>query len=88
METGVIFLPKKAKFLFKPSRYKVMYGGRGAGKTMNVAEAIVILCYTRMPIQNQPFRVLCGREFQNSISESVKYEITSAYQRLGLSQWS
>ena len=70
--------------LIRPKRYKVFWGGRGGAKTVTVATIIVGLLYMRPPIQGQPFRVLCGREYQNSIDESVHFEIVAAIQRLGL----
>lgn len=57
--------PKKLEFLFRPKRYKVVYGGRGGAKSWNFARALLI-----MGAQRQ-LRILCTREFQNSISESV-----------------
>lgn len=61
-----INIPKAFEFLFKPSRYKVIYGGRGSGKSSSVAIALLVLG-TQAPI-----RILCCREFQTSIKDSVK----------------
>lgn len=77
-------LPGLFRKLLVPKRHKVIYGGRGGGKTRNLATIVAGLCYMRPPIQGMPFRVLCGREYQNSIAESVHYEIVAAIQRLGL----
>lgn len=52
-------------FLFEPMRYKVAYGGRGAAKSFSFAEALVIIA------SQKKTRILCAREFQNSIAESV-----------------
>lgn len=60
-----IEIPKAFRFLFEPSRYKVAYGGRGSGKSWAFASALLI-----KGIQ-EPLRVVCAREFQNSIDESV-----------------
>lgn len=51
--------------LFEPHRYKVFYGGRGSGKSWAAARALVHLAH------HKPLRVVCAREFQNSIEESV-----------------
>ena len=59
------FFPKAFKGLFKPARYKVFHGGRGSAKSWSVARAIVMITASR------PVRVLCARELQNSISDSV-----------------
>ena len=36
-------LPYKLRCLFKPARYKVLYGGRGASKSWSVARTLLIL---------------------------------------------
>lgn len=54
-----------AKDLFKPKRYKVLYGGRGGSKSHDVAGALLTLgCQNKMLI-------LCAREVQKSIAQSV-----------------
>ena len=58
-------LTEWAKPLLKPARYKCLFGGRGSGKSFAVADALLII-----GIQ-QPCRILCAREFQNSLSESA-----------------
>lgn len=58
-------LPKYAAPLFKPRRYKVIYGGRGAGRSWSVARALLIQGAQR------PLRILCARELQKSIRDSV-----------------
>lgn len=57
--------PPKLKPLFQPKRYKVLYGGRGGAKSWGIARALLI-----QGIQ-QPLRILCAREVQNSIQDSV-----------------
>jgi len=51
--------------LFEPHRYKVLYGGRGGGKSHGIAT------YLLAEAARRPLRVLCCREFQSSIRESV-----------------
>jgi phage terminase large subunit len=82
-------LPPIFQRIMRPSRYKIMYGGRGAGKTVNVASIIIALSYTIDPALRKgfPFRVLCGREFQSSIADSVHYELVDAINQMGLSHW-
>jgi phage terminase large subunit len=58
-------LPEKAAFLFEPHRYKVIPGGRGGSRSWSVARALLLQACER------PLRILCAREFQVSISESV-----------------
>ena len=62
---------EKLEFLFKPARLKISYGGRGAGKTDGYAIALIILSMQKR------LRILCLREIQNSIEESVKETIES-----------
>jgi phage terminase large subunit len=57
--------PQALDFLFRPKRYKVAYGGRGGAKSWGAARALLILGMQR------PLRILCARELQNSIAESV-----------------
>ena len=60
-------------------RYKVVYGGRGAGgKSWNIARALLILAS-----QNQKLRILCCREFMNSVSESVHALLKDQIEKLG-----
>ncbi len=57
--------PEKLGFLFSPVRYKVAHGGRGGAKSWGFARALLIEGMKR------PLRVLCAREFQVSITDSV-----------------
>jgi len=59
--------PAKLKCLFEPknSRFRVLFGGRGAGKSVSVSRAL--LCKGI----EKPLRILCVREFQTSIKDSV-----------------
>ena len=74
--------PDKLRFLFQPSRYKVAYGGRGSAKSWSFARALLLKGI------NKPLRILCAREIQKSIKDSVhqllsdqinNLEITSKY---------
>ena len=73
--------PRKLSLLFKPSRYKVLHGGRGSGKSWGVARALLILA------AQKPMRVLCTREVQNSILESVHKLLSDQVESLGLSNF-
>lgn len=57
--------PEPFQDLFRPHRYKVYYGGRGSAKSWSVARALLLKSYT------QKLRILCVREIQHSIAESV-----------------
>ncbi len=71
-------VPRKLGCLFRPARYKVLYGGRGSGKSWGVARALVILA------ASSTLRILCAREFQNSIEESVHKLLAVQIELLGL----
>jgi len=57
--------PLKLSGLFEKSRYKVLYGGRGGAKSWGIARALLIKA------AKEPLRILCAREFQTSIQQSV-----------------
>jgi phage terminase large subunit len=67
--------------LFRPARYKVYYGGRGGGKSWTVARALII-----KGLQSK-IRVLCAREFQTSIADSVHKLLSEQIEALGLSPY-
>ena len=70
--------PPKVDFLFKPSRYKVLRGGRGSGKSWSIASALLIMG------TQKPLRILCTREVQQSIRDSVHKLLTDRINGLGL----
>jgi phage terminase large subunit len=70
--------PAPLQCLFEPKRYKVLWGGRGAGRSWGVSRALLINGTSR------PLRVLCARELQNSISESVHKILSDQITALGL----
>jgi phage terminase large subunit len=57
--------PEKLGFLFEPHRYKVAWGGRGGAKSWGFARALLIQGIEK------PLRILCTRETQKSIADSV-----------------
>lgn len=59
-------------------RFKVFFGGRGSGKSESAARAIIIKAML------EPCKILCAREFQNSISESVYGILTKLINELEL----
>ena len=68
------------KELHRPHRFKAFYGGRGSGKSYNVARALISIA-SRFRI-----RVLCCREFQNSIKDSSYLLLKDTAEALGVSQ--
>jgi phage terminase large subunit len=57
--------PEKLQFLFEPARFKVAYGGRAGVKSWGFARALLITGLSGAE------RILCCREIQKSITESV-----------------
>jgi phage terminase large subunit len=72
-------LPEYAGDLWLPFRHLAWHGGRGAAKSRSVATGLVIQATERHE------RVLCGREVQKSIKDSVKRLLDDEIARLGLS---
>ncbi len=72
-------MPAWCSVLFEPQwRYISVRGGRGSGKTKNFARALVL----RSTVEK--LRVLCTREVQLSIRESVYATIVNEIRELGL----
>lgn len=78
MTTLKIEMPPKMIPMFAPERgslrYRVFYGGRGSGKSFNVAKMALVWGAI------EPLRILCVREFENSIKLSFHAELKSAVQ--------
>ncbi len=71
-------IPEKLLPLFvKPKRLKVAVGGRGPGKSISFGDAFV-----RFAACGE--KVLCAREFQNSIDESVHSLLLDRIRTLGV----
>ncbi|WP_341465541.1 PBSX family phage terminase large subunit [Delftia acidovorans] len=70
--------PSKLRGLFQPKRFKVMYGGRGGAKSWSVAMALLVMG------SNRPLRILCAREIQKSMRDSVHRLLSDQLAALGL----
>lgn len=70
--------PEKLRPLFQPARLKVAHGGRGSAKSWGYARALLIEAARR------PLRVLCAREIQKSIKDSVHRLLSDQIQAMGL----
>jgi phage terminase large subunit len=72
-------LPDWASCLFDESaRYFAIHGGRGSAKSRSVATALLLRA------AQKPLRILCAREIQKSIRDSVKRLLDDEISRLGL----
>jgi phage terminase large subunit len=74
--------PKAFGFLYTPQlggvRYRIAYGGRGSAKSWQYARALLVHGLS------QPLRILCAREYQASIRDSVHRVLADQVTRLGL----
>ena len=71
-------IPAKLAPLYQPRRYKVMHGGRGGGKSHGVAQVLLELG------SRTPLRILCAREIQKSMRDSVHRLLKDYIVKLGL----
>ena len=73
--------PEKLQFLFRPARYKVAYGGRGSAKSWSFARALLVMGASHKIL------VVCARETQKSIADSVHRLLSNQIGELGLSEF-
>jgi phage terminase large subunit len=80
---AVPFSPKMFRLLHPsvPCRYRVAPGGRGSGKSHAIATAVILRMLERR------HRVLCAREIQRSLRESVHHLLTAKIDELGLTSF-
>jgi len=75
----ILELPEKLIPVFTPARgevrYRGSYGGRGSAKSVTFATMAAVFG------KGEPLRILCTREFQNSIKESFHAELKAAISR-------
>lgn len=75
-----IEFPEKLHFLFAPARYKVARGGRGSGKSWGFARALIVRALQKTT------RILCTREVQKSIQQSVHQLLSDQIASLGVAE--
>ena len=73
-------IPRWFKPFLRPARYKGAYGGRGSGKSHAFASYIVVRCVSERT------DVVCLREVQRSLKQSVKKLIENKIEALGVGQ--
>lgn len=75
-------MPKPFEEIFNPYwRYLVYYGGRGSTKSVSVATSLLVLSSLSYE------KILCTRQYQNSISDSVKSLLERRLYNLGMSDY-
>ena len=79
---ATIEIPASFGFLFDPPlgavRYRGSYSGRGAAKSWSFARALLIHG------SEKPLRILCVREYQSSIKDSVHRLLSDQIEAMGL----
>lgn len=71
-------VPEVFADLFEPKRYKIYYGGRGGAKSWGFADALLIMG------TQKTLRILCTRELQKSVQDSVHKLLSDQVGALGL----
>ncbi|TPM41412.1 PBSX family phage terminase large subunit [Mesorhizobium sp. B2-3-4] len=71
-------IPEKFEGFLKPYRYKGAYGGRGSAKSWTISNILVNLAARQQEL------IVCGREFQNSIDDSVYRLLQKSIERYNL----
>lgn len=75
---ATINLPVAFRELLSPARYKIWYGGRAGVKSWSFAQALLLIGMRRTS------RMLCAREYQASLADSVKSLLDDLIARLKL----
>ena len=78
IEAPVWDFTEETEFLFEPHRYKVGKGGRSGTKSWSFARALIVKGF------EAPVRILCAREVQKSIKESVHQLLRDQITLMGL----
>lgn len=74
-------VPAKLRGLYEPMRYKAVRGGRGSGKSRGACDALIV------KTMHDSLRVVCCREVQKTIKESVKKLLEDSIKRMNLTQY-
>lgn len=82
IDEPIIEIPEEFGFLLsKKARYKVTYGGRGGAKSRSYGAALVAKA------MEEKHLILCAREVQKSIKDSVKRLIDQQIKRMKVEQY-
>jgi phage terminase large subunit len=76
----VVLGEKYLKLLWTPARHKAIYGGRGSAKSWSVATALSVIA------GQEKKKIVCARQFQNSIRDSSKALIEKRLVQMGIRQ--
>lgn len=75
--------PEPLLFFFEDNyrRYRIAYGGRSSGKSWTAAQGLIVRAL------RSKVSILCCREIQNSIKQSVKKAIENSIEQLELGKF-
>lgn len=73
--------PPKMMSLWQPARYKIYHGGRGSAKSWSIASYLILSAMQRKE------KILCAREYMNSIGESVHALLSQTIDRYQLNPY-
>lgn len=76
-----IELPNKLRPFLKPARNKIAYGGRGSAKSWTIARILILFAVQKK------VRILCTRQLQNSINDSVHKLLKEQIDSMGLTSY-
>lgn len=76
-----IEFPEALAWLFEPARYKIAFGGRGSAKSWSFARALLAQGAAK------PLQILCAREVQKSIADSVHRLLGQQIDAMGLNSF-
>ena len=74
-------VPPAYEFLWEPSRFKVCKGGRGKGASWSIARRLIDKAHTQTSL------ILCTREVQKSIKDSVHRLLKNQIRQMGYSEF-
>ena len=74
-------IPRLVTELWEPCRYKVLFGGRGAGKSIAIADALLLEGARTKQL------IACFREYQNKLDESVYALLVERINHYGLNSF-
>lgn len=78
--THEVEIARPFREILNPARYKVFYGGRGSGKSWSIGKVLV----SRAAFEKK--KILCAREIQKSIKDSVHALLVEQIEQLDLSK--
>jgi phage terminase large subunit len=74
-------IPEVFSPLFKPKRFKILFGGRGGAKTQTIARVLLTMG------AQKNLRMMCIREYMKSISDSVHSTFTDCLDSIDFNNW-